>query len=157
MNKKLITVIASGILLLAGCNNEATEQTETTTEYKNEIIVANQDADKFKDRDILSFEILETNRDGEYLVMKIKITNNGDIPINEYCLYFNVYDKDGNKIDDVASYEETVLQPSKSANDELWIDEIEAKDIQLTNYYYNVPNEGIKVDINKELETIDIN
>lgn len=88
-------------------------------------------------------------------MMKIKITNNGDPPINEYCLYFNVYDEEDNKISDTASYDDTVLQPGKSANDDLYIYVVEAKEIELTDYHYDIPNDKINVIINKELETVD--
>lgn len=157
LNNKVIAIIASGMIVLTGCTNQTTNETKTvTTENTNEIVVNNQDSEKFKDRDILTYELLETNREGEHLNIKIKITNNGDKPINECVIYFNLYDADGNKLCDYATSEDTVLQPSKSTNKELWISELDAKDIQMTNYHYNVPNEKVRVDINKELKTVDI-
>ena len=155
MYKKVIGLVLVGMMSLSvvGCGNKSNEQ---VSENKTEIVVENQDAEKFKERDILSYTV-ETNRDDDHFVVKVKITNNGDKPINNYWLGFSIYDGNGDKLNDEWVCDEAVLQPGKSNTEEMYIYELETKEIQLTEYHYDVPNEKVVVFINTELETVDIN
>ena len=153
MNKKMLGLMMSGILVLSmvGCGNSE----NTVTENKTEIVIENQDTENFKDRDVLTYEI-KTKRDGDYLDMEITITNNGDKPINNYWLTFGLYDENGTKIGDAYASDSAVLQPGKSCVLETSTDKLNAKDMQLVEYNYDVPSEKEQIVINKEISTVDV-
>ena len=153
MNKKMLGLMMSGILVLSmvGCGNSE----NTVTENKTEIVIENQDTENFKDRDILTYEI-KAKREGDYLDIEVTVTNNGDKPINNYWLGFGLYDKNGTKIGDVYAADSAVLQPGKSCVLETATDELDAKDMQLVEYGYDIPNEKEQVLINKEISTVDV-
>ena len=167
MNKIIALILSICMSIsLVGCSNNKVEENKVeenkvkveenkVEENKNEIVINNQNQEKFKEYDILTYEILETNAKDGYLKMKIKITNNSDKPINTYSLSFNVYDSEGTKVEETSSYDETVLLGGKSSMYELYIEGLVADEIQLTDYYYELPNEGTKVFINKELSTVE--
>ena len=154
LNKKIGMLVLSSVLsmgMLAGCGNSK----NTVTENKTEIVIENQDTENFKNRDVLTYEI-KTKRDGDYLDMEITITNNGDKPINNYWLTFGLYDENGTKIGDAYAADSAVLQPGKSCVLETATDKLNAKDMQLVEYNYDVPSEKEQVIINKEISTVDV-
>lgn len=153
LNKKLFVLMMSAMLSVpfVGCNNSE----NTVTENKTEIVIENQNTEDFKDRDVLTYDI-KTKRDGDYLDMEITITNNGDKPINNYWLTFGLYDEEGNKIGDAYASDSAVLQPGKSCVLETSTDKLNAKDMQLNEYNYDVPSEKEQVVINKEISTVDV-
>lgn len=154
LNKKIEMLILSSVLsmgMLVGCGKDE----NAVTENKTEIVIENQNTEDFKDRDVLTYEI-KTKRDGDYLDMEITITNNGDKPINNYWLTFGLYDENGTKIGDAYASDGAVLQPGKSCILETSTDELNAKDMQLIEYNYDVPSEKEQIVINKEISTVDV-
>ena len=88
--------------------------------------------------------------------MKITVTNNGDKPINNHWFEFGLYDGDGNKIGDLYASDEAVIQPGKSCICETSTSVLDARDVQLIEYQYEVPSEKEEVVLNKEVNTVDV-
>ena len=158
MKRIIISLMIIMGLLLVACSTDE-DKVDTTQESKQENNVSSEDS--FKELDILSIEQEDEDRDSyEDIITTFKITNNGKEPIKYVSLDFAYYDKSGNCICTDARYNDTVINPGKSALVKTYSEgnKDTISEVKVTNYEYKLTKEnslGMK-EVNLNIETKEV-
>ena len=136
--------------------NIATKEVERSENSENTV-----EENNFEKLDVISIQEENSDRDSyEDIITTFKITNNGDIPIKYVSLDFAYYDKSGNCICTDARYNDTVINPGKSALVKTYSEgnKDTISEVKVTNYEYKLTKEnslGMK-EVNLNIETKEV-
>ena len=114
--------------------NIATKEVERSENSENTV-----EENNFEKLDVISIKEENSDRDSyEDIITTFKITNNGDIPIKYVSLDFAYYDKSGNCICTDGRYNDTVINPGKSALIKTYSEGTKdtISDVKFTSYEY---------------------
>ena len=158
MNKKLAILSIGGMLLLTGCNNETTKQTELVgtkvTGEMGEMVEEEKPKYDFDKHNILTFGEIEVNNTPDYegdksINFKCKVTNNSKQMIKNVDVNFSLYDKDNVLLDSKSAWDNTSIPSGNSFYVDSLFDSTEYKvsEIKINSYEYYIGDVYYKVDL----------